>query len=361
MERARHTQSGRGAPGDLRSAGTGGGPAIRSRRAAHRVVRLLFGLLLSWFVATAPAYAEAAKVVRVGAYVQSLHAMSLKDNSFTIDLYLWFRWDPSEWTPSDGQQPQLPFETFEIVGASELEKSVQQQSDGYAALRVKAHLTQFWDVARFPLDDHVLRVVVEDVASEVNLVRYEADEALSSVAPEFTVPGWKAQPLRVRSATHDYRTTFGDPKLARDTLSTYSQVAFEVPVVREGFGMFLKLFTGLLVSVAIAFVAFFVRATEVDPRFGLPVGALFAAIASEYVVTSTLPDSSAVTLADRLHLVSFLAILTVVVESARALHLLQSDRPGIEHTVRRLDRATFVVAATTWLTTVIVLTVGSAR
>lgn len=305
----------------------------------------------------APAVAEAgdAKKVLVGAYVKSLHAMSLHDNNYTIDFYLWFRWKPEEWkqVAKEGEEaPKLPFETFEIVGASTVEKEVDQQVDGYAALRVKAELTQFWNVERFPFDDHVLRIVVEDAASETHLLQYEADTEGSTLAPEFVVPGWTPKPLIARLGKHEYHTSFGDPNLPTGSKSEYGRVTFEIPIVRQGLGMFLKLFTGLFVSVAIALVAFFVRATEVDPRFGLPVGALFASIASEYVVASALPDSSAVTLADQLHLVSFLAILAVVIESARALSLLQTEEDGVEERVQKMDRRTFVGVAVTWLVAV---------
>jgi hypothetical protein len=95
---------------------------------------------------------SAAKVVRVGVYLQRLHTMSLKDNSFTIDFYLWFRWSPQDFPskalPNGAETLKPPTETFEIVGSSSVEKQVVSQSDGYACLRVKAQLTQFWKVDR---------------------------------------------------------------------------------------------------------------------------------------------------------------------------------------------------------------------
>jgi hypothetical protein len=85
------------------------------------------------------------------------------------------------------------------------------------------------------------------------------------------------------------------------------------------------------------------------------------AAGSEYVVASSLPDSAAVTLADRLHLVSFIAILAVVVESARALHLLHFGAEGIELRVNRLDRRTFIAVGATWVTAVVVLVLRAQR
>jgi hypothetical protein len=306
------------------------------------------------------ARAADARVVHVGAYVLSLHAMSLKDNTFTIDFYLWFRWDPAQWKGDPGgEAPKLPFDTFEIVGASEVQKDFPSQTDGYASLRVKAQLTQFWNVEKFPFDNHVLRVVLEDAETDIHSLRYKPDTESSSIAPEFVVPGWRSLPIQATAHEHRYHTTFGDPKLRAGDHSDFSQVVFAIPVVRQGVGMFFKLFTGLFVSVAVALVSFFVRATEVDPRFGLPVGALFAAVASEYVVASALPDSASVTLADELHLVSFVAILSVVVVSARALHLLQQGGDGGEERVARLDRRAFYAVAASWLAAVVGLTLRS--
>lgn len=108
---------------------------------------------------------------------------------------------------------------------------------------------------------------------------------------------------------------------------------------REGTNYFAKLFFGLWVAVAIAFLAFFIRPTDVDPRFGLGVGAIFAAIASEYIVSSSLPDTNIITLADWLHLVAFGFIFISIAQSTWSLWLMQN---GAEARSKKMDKL-FVV------------------
>lgn len=64
------------------------------------------------------------------------------------------------------------------------------------------------------------------------------------------------------------------------------------------------------------------------------VGAIFAAIASEYIVTQSLPDTNTVSPADKLHVVAFAFIFTSFIESTCSLFLVEN---GYEHQSGRMD------------------------
>jgi len=78
---------------------------------------------------------------------------------------------------------------------------------------------------------------------------------------------------------------------------------------------------GLFVATGIAFLAFFIRPTDLDLRFGLGVGAIFAAVASQYVVSSSLAATHVLTMADFLHILAFVFIFLSLVESTVSPHL----------------------------------------
>src|SRR5690242_4771958 len=88
-----------------------------------------------------------AKEVVVGAYVNQIHEFSLRDNSFTVDFYLWFRW----------KDPDLkPYETFSVVDGrieSRTDAVVRELPNGerHAYTRVVAKITRFFDVSDYPL------------------------------------------------------------------------------------------------------------------------------------------------------------------------------------------------------------------
>ncbi len=79
-------------------------------------------------------------------------------------------------------------------------------------------------------------------------------------------------------------------------------------MTRTGYGYFGKLFTGLFIAVGISLIGMLTSPEELDSKFALSVGAMFAAVASEYLVTASLPDSNILTMADKLHILSFLFI-----------------------------------------------------
>ncbi len=87
------------------------------------------------------------------------------------------------------------------------------------------------------------------------------------------------------------------------------------------------MFIGLVVATALAFGMFFVKPTD-DPRFNLGVGAIFAVVASEYIVAACLPATHVVTLANALHILALVTIFAAIAESIVALRLERADKLG---------------------------------
>ncbi len=281
--------------------------------------------------------------VYVGVYVNRIHSVDMKEYHFTADFWAWFRWKDADLDP---------VETFDVVnGSIDKKTSVQKSKSGewnYAVCRVEAEITKFFDVHAFPLDDHVISVEIEDTAKEDHLLRYVPDSANCGVSPEVQVPGWDITRATAEAAPHGYETNYGDISLPTGNRSTYSRFVYAIELRRPGFGYFAKLFFGLAVAVAIAFLAFFIRPTDLDPRFGLGVGAIFAAVGSLYVTSSSLPDTNVMTMSDKLHIVAFAVILVSLVESTLSLHWFVGGR---EEASRRLDRRSFWILTAAYVAT----------
>lgn len=274
--------------------------------------------------------ASGVEKVVVGAYVNQVHEFSLRDNSFTVDFYLWFRW----------KNPELkPYETFSVVDGrieSKTDAVVKDLPSGekHAYTRVVAKITRFFDTRAYPLDNHQLAVVVEEEDSEAHLMRYEADTENSAAAPDIALPGWVFERLSTVTGTETYRSNFGDTSLPKGNEATYSRLTTAISFTRTGATFFMKLFVGLWACVIAALLAFWIRPVNVDPRFGLGVGALFGAIASQYVIASTLPDSNVITLADKIHLWAFFFIIVSIAQSTVSLWHWEHDR---QEQSKRLD------------------------
>jgi hypothetical protein len=288
--------------------------------------------------------AEPPRDVVVGMYLRDVPEVDLRAGVFSFDAYLWFRWDPSQFLAMGAEAgddpdgpPRAPSESYEVMGVHELQTTPVSSRPGYAVFRVQGKVRQSFDLGRFPLDDHVLGIRVEDAENEIHRVRYVPDVE-GSTAGHLTLHGWATMPLRVEAGTEEFATNFGDLELPTGSTSVYSAVTFKIGVNHDGLAYFAKLTCTAFIAAVLAMLALLIRPSDVDPRFGLPVGGLFAAVASEWAVSESLPDRSGLTMADWIHVASFLAIFVVVLVSVISLRQFEAGR---EEASRRLDRLAF--------------------
>lgn len=362
----------------------------------QRVLRLAYGMSgllhlaalavgLTWFQpeawAVTPADAPPPVRMRVGAFVNNIPKISLSDNEVLLDAYIWFRWDPATWPPAAATSDAGDAETrgaqaapsadglsggaatFEVVQCSGAERTAvyNRPQDGYCCVQWKGARSNFWDVTNYPFDREDVRLVIEDASFDARQLVYEADTEGSGVGPELQVPGCRVHAVNAKVESFTYPTDFGDPDLKDADRSSYSRFVLSITLERDGWAIFFKLFTALLVSTVVALLAFFINPTQVDPRFGLCVGGLFGIVASGYAVSSMLPDTSEPCYADQLHQAGLVVVLAAVAESALslALHLNHGERGAAIG--RRLDRVSFLVLGTGFAATVVWLTVRAIR
>jgi hypothetical protein len=285
-----------------------------------------------------------ANEVNVGVYVNQITEVSLKENKFVVDFWVWFRWKADD---------IKPYESFEVANGNidNKEEPTVQKVKGlnYAVLRVTATITHFFDVRAYPLDNHPLAIIIEDADSEEFKLKYIADVESSNVDSVLQMPGWVKARHEAKITTSSKHSNYGDISLPSNSESKYSSFAFTMYFERQGLQYFLKLFFGLFIAALIAFLAFFIKPTEVDPRFGLGVGAIFAAVASEYVITSVLPDTGVISLADKLHIVAFAFIFLSLVQSTWSLKLFSSEDDAKVEQSKRMDRISAILFPAAYL------------
>lgn len=277
--------------------------------------------------------------VVVGMYLNQITAINLKDNSFNADFYIWFRWR--------GPEDYKPLETFEVMnGRVESKGGTVEKKIGevhYASARVLATINKQWDLRSFPLDSHTLSIQIEDSRFEQSELRFAADDANTGRNPSIELAGWVIKSNRHRVAPHVYRTNYGDTSVATGNESRYSRFTYSVEIARPGWTYPLKHFSTVIISTFVAFLAFLIRPTNVDPRFGLGIGALFAVVASEFVVASSLPESDSFNIADLIHLTSIAVIFLTLLASAASLRRFESGREAASQSLDRACLACFPI------------------
>lgn len=276
---------------------------------------------------------EPAKVT-VGAYVNQILDLSFTERQYLIDFWVWFRWEPQ------GDMADFkPLESFELInGRIETKTSIVEKKIGnvnYATARVTASISQPWELDAFPLDKHRLQIHLEDSGRVASEIVFEPDRADSGLGDEIRLSGWVVSGFDPQVTTKVYKSNFGDISLPTRDTSEYSRFTFSMDLRRENNDPAIKLLGTMFLAPLVAFTAFLIKPTDVNTRFGVGVGALFAVATSAVIVASAVPDSSALTMADQLHVTAMVFIFASLVQSAICMEWVQTG-----HHVRskRADR-----------------------
>ncbi len=264
-----------------------------------------------------------------GAFITRIPRLSMKDSNFDADFYIWFKWKGNNVTPG---------KDIEIING-QINSKVQQadwhEGDyNYEQYQISASITKPFDVTLFPFDNHDLIIVVEDSLNTIYWLQYVLENTQDlNISSEIDIPGYRSEHLRPIIGIHKYQTDFGSP-WQEEMPSTYSQIRLGIGLVRDGWGVYFRLFQGLFVAVAVAMLTFFLR-PDYPPRFIVGVGALFAAVANYYNILSMQPIVNYVTLADIINLTGIVTILLSMIESSISYYIY--DIKEKKELARRLD------------------------
>lgn len=259
--------------------------------------------------------------VTVGSYVISVHDINFRDKQYTMRFWLWFLYD----NPDFDFSTQLDIPNAKSIDSPEI---IVDSLNGkaWAIMKMKTTMKESWKVADFPFDEQHLKVQIENALFDNNSLVFKPDLNGSTYDKADALDGWNIKNFKVSTITNDYETGFGDPRPER-SLQNFSAFLIEMDIERNAWGLFMKIFIGMYIAFLISIISFTIRVSELEPRFGLPVGGLFATVGNKYIIDSILPETSSFTLVDSLHTLTFLAIFATLVVSAVALRQYDNGNP----------------------------------
>ncbi len=260
--------------------------------------------------------------VRVGSYVISVHDINFRDKQYTMRFWLWFVYDNPEFDFST----QLDIPNAKAIDSPEI---ILDSLNGktWAIMKMKATMKESWNVLDFPFDKQHLKVQIENALFDNHSLVFKPDIKGSTFDKNEAIDGWEIVNFQVTETSNDYETGFGDSAPER-SLQNFSSFLIEMDIQRNAWGLFMKIFIGMYIAFLISIISFSIHPSEFEPRFGLPVGGLFATVGNKYIIDSILPESSSFTLVDSLHTITFLGIFATLVVSALALQ--ESDKGNRE-------------------------------
>jgi hypothetical protein len=266
------------------------------------------------------AHAEGPDTVKTGIYITSIHDIDFKQKEYTVDLWLWLKYKNKAF---DFMQ------NLEIPQAKTVTKSFSTTDTTggriYLLMKLQCVMKDSWKIANFPFDKQSLRLSLENSQYDSKQMIFVADTLGKNYDPRFTLRGWNIDSLIISTGIKQYETGFGDESLDKPH-TEYSSYKVKISIHRDAIDLFWKMFLGMYVAFLIAYMCFYIHADNIDSRFGLSVGSLFAAIGNKYIIDSSLPESTSLTLVDILHGITLLFIFLVVTASAYSLSLVKKDQ-----------------------------------
>jgi hypothetical protein len=251
------------------------------------------------------------QLVTVGAYLNDIQTVTLADHSYSIDLYVWFRWNDPAYDPTRSVEFMNVFNAWDQKTDWAYEAPLPQPDGSlYQVMRQRSLFSNKFPLGAYPFDRQTLVVDLEDTVSGSEALRFVADAQPVAINPEIKLPGYRLEPIQLIVRDKAYPTAFGD--LANPQTGAYSQVQIRMPVVRPLESGVFKVLAPILLVIASAVLALLLDPAHVEARIGLGITALLTLVALQFTLLGGLPEVSYLTLLDQIFLTSYAYILIVL-------------------------------------------------
>jgi hypothetical protein len=236
--------------------------------------------------------------VFAGLYVNKISSISVKDESFTADITLWFRWTNPKIDPS---------KTFKLKDAEiKYQKKVfdgllDDRKTHYAAVDITAKLPVDFNLNNYPFNKQKLVIQVEENEDEDDVVLYASDDANLSKSIHLFQDGWDVVSSKAFISQNRYSTNFGNTSIPNDSSYQTSQFNYEMTIKKVSLLGGLKVLIAPIVAIFLLSMVLLLPAKD-GARFEVGTAAIFTLVATYYVLMDGLPESDEMTFAEKLTL-----------------------------------------------------------
>jgi len=256
--------------------------------------------------------------IKTGVWLINIEKVDLSANSYRLDFYLWFQYNPSEISLSDVQK-------FEFInGAPTMYVVEVNETQGYLEYRVRGDFIKTFDFSQYPFETHELAVEIEHKNLDVNSLVFEQDST-SNIDPEASVAGWNLGGFQTSVTEHSY----GE--------ETFSRFVFSVDLQRPALSSFIKTVLPIAVITTISLLAFFMAPQNFAQRITLGVTTLLSATAFHLSLLSGIPPTGYLTFADKMMLSVYVIFLFNLSVSVYIMRFVEAKR--IDDAVRVCRRS----------------------
>lgn len=256
--------------------------------------------------------------VRVGVYLLNVGRLDIGAGTYSMDFYVSFRC-------SEDCQPG----NFEILnGRATVDKNDDEPR--FKVFRVRADLVAQFDLRSFPFDSHRLQISFEDKVLQDSRLVYEPDYEMTGIHPSAVVVGWNLDRKWKVSIDQDRYDVYGQ---------SYSRATFSIGVNRPKLSAFLKNLTPALIITLSGFLALLMGADKATSRLTLTTSALVGSVLFHINMTSSMPPIGYLTFGDRLMMLNYIGLVSVLIVNVKVLALSEAGTTTIAGSI--LDKAKY--------------------
>ena len=240
--------------------------------------------------------------VTVGTYIENLREINLKNSFFRVEFQVWFLWEGDK-----DLDPANNFRVYKgLINNKTIIKDTHENGTNYQLVNMDVSISKNFELMRFPLDSHQMRVYVESTYP-IEKVVFVPDYENSGINRNLTVTGYEFLRHDIGVTSYLYDSTHGDPEIKDQEMNSEIVTAFEIN--RASLGLYFKCFIALVGTLVWSLIALFICTYHrVDP-LGMMPGALFGTVGNIMIGASLLPDALSMGLLEYVNLWGVIIIL----------------------------------------------------
>ncbi len=282
--------------------------------------------------------------VKIGAFITSLHDFNLTDNTFVAEMHVWCLYKNKEF---DFEKEIDIKNNNEISFSGTSLEKINDQNWFYTKALVV--IRKKWETQNYPFDKQNLSLTIESSEYDKNELLFIPDTQNTKLSKDLkqNLNEWNIYETIVNADSTIYESNFGNTNYSNQSI--YSKFNLTIKLERNSsISILFKLITGLLVAFIIALCVFFIKPINTDPRFGLCVGSLFAAVGNKYIVEGVIPPTANLSMLDQLHNLTFIFIIIIIISSIISLWIYEKGTEKAIEFSKGLDKTLFVTLLITF-------------
>lgn len=278
--------------------------------------------------------------VEIGLYIIDIAHLDIKESEFFADFYIWYKVPlNASWTPDN-----IEFMNGSIEKATDVTPPETRMGKKYWVQRIKGRFRGHFRLQSYPFDQQTLPIVIEDAESNLKNLQFAPDPNVSPdaekwVEPELVIPDWSLHSARFRVDVHHYQTDFG---MGNKDEANYSRFTFRLVIQRAFIPHMIKFILPLVIIAGMAYMVFFINASEFETQCGICVTALLSAVALHISQADALPAVGYLVIADKVFILFYVVIFSALVQTVINNNYAKTGRIEVAVKLDRFFRFAYV-------------------